>query len=175
VIAPRTRARRVGASLFLAAILTQSLNGQGRGASVSLGVYRSNSRADYRQAPGIATELMGHWTSPSGFVLGVGARGIRFQDGPRGTAFLDGRYAPVPSASQRIRPIVGLRTGPYLDGTGTDLVYGLDVGALAGLALRLGTGVSLTVLGDLGLPFAIGGYSFTRAFLPGLMMGLRFN
>jgi len=119
---------------------------------------------------------MGHWTFPSGFVLGLGARGIRFQDGYHATAFLGGRYAPEPSVTGRIRPIVGLRAGPYLDDNSSDLLLGLDAGAVLGLSLRLGTGVSLTFLGDLGMSFASGDYSHsTRRFLPGLMMGLRFH
>jgi hypothetical protein len=167
---------RLALGLLLASIVTQPLAAQGLGASAGLGLYRSNSTASYADDPGFGAELRGHWSLSSGFQLGLGARGIRFQNGDRLTAFLDGRYAPVPSESQRIRPILGVRAGPFLDGTQSDLLAGLDFGAVAGFSFRLGKGVSLTLTGDLGFSFASGDYNnFTHSFLPGLMLGLTFH
>jgi len=175
MVSSRARAR-LALSFLLAAVVTHPLAAQGPGASAGLGVYRSNSTASYYADPGIGAEFRGHWSFPSGFVLGLGARGIRFQNGDRATVFLDGRYAPVPTVAQRIRPIFGVRGGPFLDGTVGDLFTGLDVGAVAGLSLRAGNGVSLTLVGDLGFSLASGDYSHSsRRFLPGLMLGLTFH
>ena len=175
MVLPSARAR-LAFGLLLAGIVTQPLAAQGLGASASLGLYRSNSTASYANNPGIGAEFRGHWSFPSGFVLGLGARGLRFQNGDRATVFLDGRYAPVPTLAQRIRPVLGVRGGPFLDGSVSDLFTGLDVGAVAGFSLRVGNGVSLTLVGDIGFSFASGDYSHaSRRFLPGLMLGLTFH
>jgi len=113
MVLPSARAR-LAFGLLLAGIVTQPLAAQGLGASASLGLYRSNSTASYANNPGIGAEFRGHWSFPSGFVLGLGARGLRFQNGDRATVFLDGRYAPVPTLAQRIRPVLGVRGGPFL-------------------------------------------------------------
>ena len=174
MVSSRARARL--ALSLLAAVVAHPLAAQGPGASAGLGVYRSNSTASYYADPGIGAEFRGHWSFPSGFVLGLGARGIRFQNGDRATVFLDGRYAPVPTVAQRIRPIFGVRGGPFLDYTVSDLATGLDVGGVLGVAFRVATGVSLTLVGDLGFSLTSSDHNIsTRRFLPGLMLGLTFH
>ncbi len=176
MISSHACARLAAVSPLLAGIVSQPLAAQGLGASAGVGVYRSNSTWTYSQNPGIGAELRGQWSFPSGFVLGLGARGISFHDGGRATAFLDGRYAPAPSVTRRIRSIFGVRAGPFLDDSASDLLTGVDVGTVLGFSLRVGTGVSLTLVGDLGISLASGDYNLaTRRFLPGLMMGLTFH
>jgi hypothetical protein len=152
------------------------MEGQGLGVSAGLGVYRSHSTYIGYGDPGVAGEVIGHWGFPSGFALGLGARAISFQHSVRGTAFVDARYAPGPSAGPRARPIVAVRLGPYIDDLGGDPLMGVEGGAALGYAFRIGAGVSLTAAADVVVVLSGNDYANTkRRFTPGLMIGVTFH
>jgi hypothetical protein len=87
--------------LLLAGIGTRAAVAQGPGVSAGIGVYRTSSTYSAYGDPGTGAELMGQWTFSSGMVLGLGARVISYFRGGRYSAFLDGRYAPPPTATHR--------------------------------------------------------------------------
>jgi hypothetical protein len=95
----------------------------------------------------------------------------------RASAFIDLRYAPFPSSAARLQPIIGVRAGLFVaEGQfDDDPLIGLQVGPLLGIAVRAGTGVSLTMAGDVGLILDTNLCCGTRRFVPGLQIGIAFH
>lgn len=171
------RAALTTVTLLVSSIAGRPLVAQGIGAIAGLGVYRSFDKYPGYQDPGIGGEAMGQWRFQSGLVLGIGGRAISYQNGPRLSVFLDARYAPAPTATHRVQPIIGVRAGPYLDEISGDPLMGLEAGSALGVSLRLARGISLTLAGDLTLVLT-SNYSFPdlkRGFSPGLVLGLTFH
>jgi hypothetical protein len=92
----------------------------------------------------------------------------------RASAFIDLRYAPFPSSAARLQPIIGVRAGLFVaEGQfDDDPLIGLQVGPLLGIAVRAGTGVSLTMAADFGLILDTNLCCGTRRFVPGLQVGI---
>jgi hypothetical protein len=149
--------------------------GQGLGGSLALGVYRSGN--EFQTSPGVGAELAGRWASRSGAGAGIGARLIHSGAEDRVFAFIDARYAPFPSSTTRIQPLVGARAGLFLaEGDfDDDPLIGLRVGPLLGISVRAGRGVSLTIAGELGLVLDTNLCCGMRRFVPGLQVGLTFH
>ena len=162
----------VGGLLF-AGIGTRPAVAQGPGVSAGIGIYRTNSTYFAYEDPGTGAELMGQWTFSSGMVVGLGARVISYFRGERYSAFLDGRYAPPPTPTHRLRPILGVRAGPYADDSESDPLVGVEGGPIVGLALRMSAGWSLTLAGDLTVVIHTNDYAnVEHRFIPGLVLGV---
>jgi hypothetical protein len=151
------------------------LAGQGFGGSLALGVYRSGN--EFQTSPGVGAEVIGRWSSRSGVGAGIGARLVHSGADDRVSAFLDLRYAPFPSSTARIQPIIGARAGLFLaEGEfDDDPLIGLQAGPLLGFAIRAGTGVSVTIAGDLGLILDTNLCCGNRRFVPGVQAGITFH
>lgn len=154
---------------------TRPVAGQGLGASLALGVYRSGN--EFQTSPGVGAELVGRWASRSGAGAGIGARLVHSGAEDRVFAFIDARYAPFPTSTTRIQPLLGARAGVFLaEGEfDDDPLIGLQAGPLLGMAVRAGTRVSLTVAGDFGLILDTNLCCGTRRFVPGLQVGVTFH
>lgn len=167
---------RLLARLALAGVViaagTRPVAGQGLGGSLALGVYRSGN--EFQTSPGVGAELVGRWASRSGAGAGIGARLIHSGAEDRVFAFIDARYAPFPSSTTRIQPLIGARAGLFLaEGEfDDDPLIGLQVGPLLGISVRAGTGVSVTIAGELGLILDTNLCCGMRRFIPGLQAGV---
>ena len=149
--------------------------GQGLGGSLALGVYRSGN--EFQTSPGVGIELVGRWASRAGRGAGIGARLVHSDAEDRVFAFLDARYAPFPSSTRRIQPLLGARAGVFLaEGEfDDDPLIGLQVGPLLGVSVRAGTGVSVTIAGELGLILDTNLCCGMRRLVPGLQAGVTFH
>lgn len=154
---------------------TRPVAGQGLGASLALGVYRSGN--EFQTSPGVGAELVGRWASRSGAGAGIGARLVHSGAEDRVFAFIDARYAPFPTSTTRIQPLLGARAGVFLaEGEfDDDPLIGLQVGPLLGVSVRAGAGVSVTIAGELGLILDTNLCCGMRRFVPGLQVGVTFH
>jgi hypothetical protein len=146
--------------------------GQGLGGSLALGLYRSGN--EFQTSPGVGPELIGRWSSRSGIGVGIGARFVHSSAEDRVSAFLDARYAPFPSSTRSIQPIIGVRAGLFVaEGEfDDDPLIGLQAGPLLGIAVRAGTGLSVAIAGDFGLILDTNLCCGIRRFVPGLQVGI---
>ena len=148
---------------------------QGLGGTLALGVYRSGN--EFQTSPGVGPELIGRLSSRTGVGVGIGARFVHSSAEDRVSAFIDARYAPFPSSTTRIQPVIGARAGLFLaEGEfDDDPLIGLQVGPLLGMSVRAGTGVSVTIAGELGLILDTNLCCGARRFVPGLQVGVTFH
>jgi len=167
--------RLVLAGVVVAGVGPRPLAGQGLGGSLALGVYRSGN--EFQTSPGVGAEVIGRWASRAGIGAGIGARLVHSGAEDRFSAFLDVRYAPFPSSTRRIQPIIGVRAGLFFaEGEfGDDPLIGLQAGPLLGIAVRAGTGVSLTMAGDFGRILDTNLCCGIRRFVPGLQVGINLH
>jgi hypothetical protein len=163
------------AGLVVAGAGSGTVAGQGLGGNVALGIYRSGN--EFQTSPGVGAELVGRWASRSGAGAGIGARLVHSDAEDRVFAFIDARYAPFPSSTTRIQPLLGARAGVFLaEGEfDDDPLIGLSVGPLLGVSVRAGTGVSVMFAGELGLILDTNLCCGMRRFIPGLQVGVTFH
>ena len=170
---PRSLLVRLALSgIAVAGVAPHPVAGQGLGGSLALGIYRSGN--EFQTSPGVGAELVVRWASRSGAGAGLGARLVHSGAEDRAATFIDLRYAPFPSSATRIQPIIGVRAGLFVaEGDfGDDPLIGLQAGPLLGIAVRAGTGVSLTIAGDFGLILDTNLCCGVRRFVPGLQVGI---
>jgi hypothetical protein len=164
--------RLLSAGIVVTGLCPRPAAAQGLGGSLGFGVYRSGN--EFQTSPGVGAELVVRWASRSGAGAGLGARLVHSGAEDRAATFIDLRYAPFPSSATRIQPIIGVRAGLFVaEGDfGDDPLMGLQAGPLLGIAVRAGTGVSLTIAGDFGLILDTNLCCGTRRFVPGLQAGV---
>jgi hypothetical protein len=142
------------------------LAGQDTEVSLAFGAYRSVSKS--RSSDGLGAELTGRLVGRSRIGFGLGARVIQYDTGKRISTFFEARFAPAPSPSRWIQPIIGARAGPSIYGGESGVPFaGLEGGVLLGIAARVWPRVSLTFAGDLALIL-----NSSVFFIPGLQVGI---
>jgi hypothetical protein len=141
------------------------LAGQDTEGSLAAGAYRSGSKSG--SSDGLGVELAGRLVGRSGIGFGLGARVIRYDSGKFIFTFFEARFAPVPSPSSWIQPILGARAGPFIYGGESGVPFaGLEGGVFLGIGARAWPGVSVTFAGDVALILNAG------VFIPGLQGGI---